>query len=369
MSDINNGKAQNEYGMARDAAKRASAAANDARALLAEYKNSNERLINWKHIMATALVKPFTAIFVAIVVVEAAFSWEIYRELLPRAPWAIALIVICFALFCSEMLVYFFSPQKRGWKKYELERDPNNSALTEEMINDKVQKTKINYFILGLVATLVTTGAVAWLSYSRVENELAAGMRLNGFNFMDALPVILYVIEVVTGVFVMYLINQLWLGRRVSLLWKKFTAKVNDCAKNTSDAIAKYQIAEMDGYSAIMLSISDDLHECFYRDKMRDINNEEAYILICEKAKAKVLFKFEQNGTDVARQVDVVTDFKFSNTKSSNKNGGIVQFEFDTFPGDTVRDIYIRESVVSERGNAVTGTFELNNTEPHTILI
>ena len=217
-------RANKEFQVAETFASNASKQAHKANIALKTYKLEKERLDNWKSIMSTAPVMAFTVIFFIVSIGEYMVSKEIYREFNDKWPWAIAIVFFVAGLFVSEFIVYKLFGQKREWKKFELKRDKNNNSKTNDEIDDSIKKITNNYFLFGALLGLLIIGAIGFLSYKRVQGELAAGMRETGFGIMDFMPVILYIIEIISGSFIWFLIKKIRLGIDVTNLWEKFSS-------------------------------------------------------------------------------------------------------------------------------------------------
>lgn len=358
-------RANNEYLEAAQYARNAGTCASQARDNLADCKDLSERKSNWERIMSTVPVVPFTVVFVLVCVVEYIFSKEIYRDIFKSAPWVIAIAFIAVAIFISEMIVYRLFHQKRTLKHYELRRDPNLKQETDEKLNALTMRFTNRAFAIGIVFLLLMLAALYWLSMERVNRELSAGLRNSGFGIQDMLPVILYVFEVATGLFVWHLIRKWHLNSRVNRLRSAFEQLVRSCSDATTRAVNKYGLAEKEGYNAVESPVSDDIHEAFYRNDQRDVNNRETYIAPVEMSQKSITLHLKDtNGNPVKANVSCITDFKLTGTEASD-NAGMVVLEIDSCEGDSVRDIIITQPGVEPRN--ITGAYSLGR--EHHVLI
>ncbi len=335
-------RARNEYRLANDFAIRGNKCACEARLLIPRWKQLEDRLENWDRIMSTASVGIFCFLFVFVCLVEYYFSKEIYRDILRDAPWLIALGFIAVAIFISEMVVYKFSPQKRWLMFYELRNNKNLDDKTDDEITEIVNKLTNKYFWIGLIFAIAMLAGLYFLSMERVEKELAAGERQSGFNIQDLMPVILYAVEIIVGVYVWYFIRRIFLGIRRRILKRQIDKLVFECAQLTTDAVRKYHDAEKHGYDARNEPVSDDLQEALYRHSQKERKDFLEYVAMCEERKLQVTFNImDPTRKKLKATVHAVTDFKVSATTASNGDGRAVLI-FNTYPGDSVRDIWVK---------------------------
>lgn len=359
-------RANNEYLLADDYAKKAGSLANAARELFPMWKDQAERKDNWERIMSTAPVGIFSIIFVFVCLVEYYFSREIYRDIYNGAPWVIALGFIAVAVFISEMVVYRFSAQKRRLKFYELRRNRNLDGETDEALQGMVNRLANRYFLTGLFFAVFMLAGLYYLSRERVLRELAAGLRTEGFNVQDWLPVILYAVEIIAGVYIWHLLKSFWHGWKVPRMKKSIDRHVSKCGALTVDAVSKFGNAEDAGYDAIAEPVSDDLHEAFFRNDQRDVNDAENYVQECHITESKACFKLldgSQNG--VKANISIITDYKFTASNASDGNGSVTM-SLKSFEGDSVRVIGIEQP--GQPVKTLKGAYALG-TEEHTIYL
>jgi hypothetical protein len=363
-------RATKEFQAADKLASGASRSAHKANSVLETYKSQSERLKNWKSIMSTAPVVAFTVIFIVVSIGEYLVSKEIYREFNEKWPWAIAIVFFVAGLFVSEFLVYKLFGQKRSWKRYELKRDENNNSKTNDEIDLSIKKITTNFFIFGLVLGLLIIAAIGFLSYKRVQGELAAGMRETGFGIMDFMPVILYIIEIISGAFIWYLIKQLGLGFTVKKLWKRFSSFVLSCYRDTAASIKKYQDAEQENYDPFQVQLSDNIHTAFYRNNSFTLDNKEKYISTPKKMNDYFnLNLIDKDGQPLRRHITIISDYKFTASGSTNADGKLTLEIEGTFPGDSCKRIFIRQSADTEEFIAISEEYDLDVKKVHDVII
>jgi len=363
-------KAKKEFEVADKLASQANESAHAANIALKKYKEENDRLTNWKSIMATAPVVLFTIIFFIVSVGEYMVSKEIYREFNDNYPWLIAIVFFVAGVFISEFLVYKIFKQKRNWKRYELNRDPNNDSLTDDEKSNAVQKVTTNYFIFGVLLGTLLIGAIGFLSFKRVQGELAAGMRESGFGVMDLMPVLLYIIEIISGAFILYLIKQISLSFRVKSFLKKFNNNIQETNLNTGKAIKKYQDAEKLNFDPFHLTVSDNIHTVYHRNKVFTLDNKEEYVTVTPKMNDVFnILLVDKDKNPLSMDIAIITDYKYTAKGSTNREGRLSLEIEGTFPGDSVKQIFIRESANATKYETVKGDYDLDKKKVHQIIL
>ncbi len=363
-------RANKEFKAADTLASNASKLAHKANNALEMYKSASERLNNWKSIMSTAPVTALTVIFFIVSIGEYMVSREIYREFNEKWPWAIAIVFFVAGLFVSEFIVYKLFEQKRAWKKYELKRDKNNNSKTNDEIDASIKKITNNYFVFGALLGLLIIAAIGFLSYKRVQGELAAGMRETGFGIMDFMPVILYIIEIISGAFVWYLIKKIRLGIDVTNLWEKFSNYTVACSKDIAAAIKKYQDAERENYDPLKVQLSDNIHTAFYRNNSFTLDDKEKYISIPTKMNDYFNIRLiDKDGNPLRRHVTIITDYKFTASGSTNEEGKLTLEIEGTFPSDSCKRIFIRQSANTEEFISINEEYDLDVNKWHDVIL
>jgi len=363
-------RANKEFQVADALASNASKHAHSANGILETYKSENGRLTNWKSIMSTAPVMAFAVIFIIVSIGEYLVSKEIYREFNEKWPWAIAIVFFVAGLFVSEFIVYKLFGQKRAWKKYELKRDPNNNSKTNDEIDYSIKKITNNYFIFGVILGLLIIAAIGFLSYKRVQGELAAGMRETGFGIMDFMPVILYIIEIISGAFIWYLIKKTGLSIHVKKLWKKFSHFATACNRDTAASIKKYQDAERENYDPFKVQLSDNVHTAFYRNNSFTLDNKEKYVSVPTKMNDYFnIHLIDKDGTPLRRHITIITDYKFTASGSTNAEGKLTLEIEGTFPSDSCKRIFIRQSADTDEFISINEEYDLDVDKWHDVIL
>jgi hypothetical protein len=205
------------------------------------------------------------------------------------------------------------------------------------------------------------------MSKERVEREIAAVMRLKGFGFYDALPVLFYIAEIVTGVYVVYLLKRLWKSLKAKNLGRKLQQLVKQVSHYTEQVLGSFERAETEGFNILEKTISESIHIAFYRNKNCNPSDEENYI--AEPQNIPLTAKFRITRADKAKALNAMmhihTEYNYSSTAATDDNG-MVEHNFQSFAGDTVKKLIVE---FSDGVNCEdTGVYQTGNTNPHTVL-
>ncbi len=195
-------------------------------------------------------------------------------------------------------------------------------------------------------------------------------MRTSGFGIMDTMPMLLYVVEIITGAFVLYLLKEIGQIIKVKGLWKKFNNMTLATHKLSTDAIKKYLDAEKLDYDPFNVPLTDNIHTTFYRNINKSVDNKEDYIQEPEEMEDIFnLLLIDENGNPLQRQINIITNYKFSLSGSTNNEGRLaLQFE-KTFPGDSVKSIFIRKTAEDKDYISINGNYDLDRNTIHKVII
>ena len=234
--------ANNQYRYAVELTQDANHAVAYGREIFKSYSYQRDRMTEWDRTLSPsrATVLAFAILFPIIAMVEYLFSEELYRDVLPRYPWAMGLIFAVLAIVIAELIVYRFFQAKRQWKANELKRSELWKNQPEAVINKQVIKITQRQLIIGILLFITMIAILSYLSWDRVNRMIDASARVNAFGPIDLLPVILYVFEVFTGMFIWYIILRSFLGLQVASLRRKFNSAARQCNQLTIDAVQEF---------------------------------------------------------------------------------------------------------------------------------
>lgn len=358
---------RNLYQQAEKHAEKANELALDAREKLVIYKQLVELLKRWEEMMSQNPITLWTILFVLMAVGEFLVSIDLYIDLLPRAPWIIPLVIIGFSVVISHWLAYKFIPGLR-----EIEFDSKRTSSSYHKRTDDDLRLEINRksnltLAVGLVFSIAITIVVYNLSQERVEREIGAGMRIKGFGFYDALPVIFYIAEIITGVYVVYLLKRLGKSFKAWRIKKRFDKLVRAVAHETNETIHSFETAEKSGLDLMSNTISESIHIAFYRNKNCNPSDEENYIK--EPQNLQTFVKFQLIRSDKTKplmaNVHVYSEYNYAGVSASD-DSGLVEIPFSSFENDTIKRVVVEFSDDVNTEDAVI--YKTGNDTPHRIL-
>lgn len=365
-------KSENLYSISDEVASRANSASKRARDAFNILKPDEEKLSHWDKIMSNAYVVPFTIAFIVICILEYYFSREIYRDILPQAPWVIGIGIIFISIVIAELLVGVLSSHIRNKRFYEENKVASNAARPESDIRKDVSKHAKGQFIFGTILFIAIGAAIFYFSKERVAREIAAGIRESSFGIQDVLPVLFYVLEVLAGLFVFYLFKRSVLALKNRSNRKSYSNEVETARLRTSEACKYFDNAEKEGYNTFLDDVSNNIHLGFYRNKHQNTNQQHLnYVNEPEKQQQHFKAKFSTvDEKPIKVTIDVLTEYKFKESKTSDANG-VIELNINSYPEDQIKQFRItyfdtsNEKVIED----VSGNYSLNNDVPYEITL
>ena len=365
-------RAQQEFSLARDYAKQSNAAWEIAGELHKIHTRALDRFKNWKNILSTAPMFAMNAAFIPICVAEYYFSREIYRDIAPKAPWAIAFGLIAIGVVISELLVYKFFAQKRAWKQYEMRhQDESKVTQTDENITSQVKSYANQMFVIGLLLAIAILTLITFFSKERANREILAGVRSNPFGIQDYMPIGLYLFEILTGFFIWFSCRMALLSLKVKMTKNRINKEKKKCVDFGGLAVKKFEDAEEFDLNVFEMDTTPDKYfsTAVFRNKEGNFTDDEKFFEEPQRVKNKVTFLISDNNQPLFCKVYILTEYKVL-ISDSTKSDGIVTFEFESFPNDMVRDIILTRSDVDGKPSISKpehGSYPLNKPEPITI--
>ncbi len=359
--------AKSYYNQAEVHALKANELAADARETRKALLNVRAKLDRWSEIMSHNPLSVFTVIFVLVSIGEYMFSLELYTDLLPRAPFVVPLVIIGISIVISHWLANKFIAGFRLMEFDDKRQSELHSKKTDEQIWREVNNKSNLTFYLGLLAAILITVFIFYMSKERVDREIAAGMREKGFGFYDALPVLFYIAEIITGVYVIYLLKRLNKAVAAWSLKRKLEKLIQQVAGLTENAISSFERAELEGFNILEQTISESIHIAFFRNKNCNPSNEEQYIAEPENLPLGSKFKLTRadDSKSLKATVHVHTEYNYAASSASSADG-IVDLSFNSFAGDTIKKLMVE---FSDGINCEdTGIYQTGNPNPHTLL-
>lgn len=359
--------AKSYYSQAEKHALKANELAVDAREVKESYEQLKDLLKRWDEIMSHNPITAFTFIFVLVAIGEYLVSIELYTDLLPRAPFIIPLVIIGISIVISHWLAYKFVA---GFRLMEFDDKRQSTLLrtkTDEQIWAEINSKSNRNFYVGLIAAIGITIFIYFMSMERVEREIAAAMRIKGFGFYDALPVLFYIAEIITGVYIVYLLKRLSKSRIASKLKNDFDDLLRRISNETESAISSFEKAEVNGFDIIESTISESIHIAFYRNKNCNPSDEVNYIAEPQNIPINVNFKITRTDKTkpLAANVHMHSEYNFAASGACDDNG-LIDLSFSSFGGDVIKKIIVE---FSDGVNCEdSGIYPTDNIKPHAVV-
>lgn len=365
-------ESENLYSISDEVASRANSASKRARDTFNRLKPNEEKLDQWDKIMSNAYVVPFTIAFVVICILEYYFSREIYRDILPQAPWIIGVGIIFISIVIAELMVGVLSSHIRNKRFFEEKKVTSNATKPDSDIRKNVMKHAKGQFVFGVILFVSIGTAIFYFSKERVSREIAAGIRESAFGIQDILPVLFYVLEVLAGLFVFYLFKRSVLAVSNWVKRKKYSKEVGVSRQYTSDVCKYFDNAEKKGYNTFLDDVSNNIHLAFYRNKHQNTNQQhQNYIDEPEKENQSFKAKFlNSKSQPIKVTIDILTEYKFTESKTSNDNGNI-EMQLSSYPHDQIKQFKITyfKNESQKITEEISGNYSLNNQTPYEIIL
>jgi len=365
-------ESENLYTISDEVASRANSAAKRARDTYKLLKPNEEKIGDWDKIMSNAYVVPFFIAFVVICVLEYYFSREIYRDILPQAPWIIGVGIIFISIVIAELMVGVLSTHIRNKRFYEENKVSSNANKPESDIRKGVYKHAIGQFIFGVILFFAIGIAIFYFSKERVAREIAAGIRESAFGIQDVLPVLFYVLEVLAGLFVFYLFKRSVLAISNRLKRKRYSKEVEVSRQRTSEACKYFDDAEKKGYNTFLDDVSNNIHLAFYRNKHQNTTQQhQNYVEEPEKKSQTFNARFLNSKSEPIKvTIDILTEYKFSESKTSTDSGE-VNMNINSYPEDQIKQFkvtYFKDGD-NKTIEEILGNYSLDNNEPYEVVL
>ncbi len=364
-------QAKTYYNQADELAGKTTKMVADAQETLSSLKKIKERLEIWKKNLANAPITLMSILFLIVAVVEFVISMEIYRVIIPWAPWAIAAVFFLAGLQLSHWLAEKLIKAMQDIKFSEYRNNPQYATLTDEEIWGRIHKEVNKHFWWGLIGTILLLAIISALAYWRVKLEIEGGIRDVGFGIYDAIPIVLYIFEIFFGMYFITLL-QMW---NMKLKIKKFEKKLNHLVEQinnlTSDVIHYFNKAIEKGFNVATIpdSISDEIQTAFYREAHLSLDDLERYLETPQKKDFVIKLKLEDtSGNPLAKHIHMVTHYKARTSGTTDRNG-FGKFIIHTFEEDYVQTIFVGNSANDQNMIKIEGVYPIGNDHEHVIRI
>ena len=159
--------ANSYYQQAEAHALKANELASDAREKNVLYQELKNCLNSWADMMGQNPIAIWTLIFVLVAIGEYLVSYDLYVDLMPRAPYIIPIAIIGMSVVISHWLAHKFIGGLRQIEFEHKRQSPVMKKQTDEQIWGKVNRVANLNFAIGLLAALVFSVIIFYLSKER----------------------------------------------------------------------------------------------------------------------------------------------------------------------------------------------------------
>ncbi len=252
--------------------------AKDGRFHREERNHRNDVLDGWKRIMMNSPITLAMIVFIISCAAEIMVSWEMYRELLSSISenphWGLSLLIglfiVGFAAVVSHFLSKAMSKSLRDWEVYNVRKFAETDmpqARAEEMVAADTRKD----FIVGGIGLVLLLSIVALISWQRVFMQSELNEADYSF-FHKILPVVIVLVEVISGIYLVFVWTRFIWKKKSASQHKKFAAEKAACAYNTQLAVDLYNKASELGER---VSYNKELRDAVYRFENRSSDNDQ----------------------------------------------------------------------------------------------
>ncbi len=364
-------QAQTYYKNADELAGQTTKMVSEAQATLSSLKKIKERLEIWRKNLANAPITFVSILFLIVAVVEFVISMEIYKVIIPWAPWALAAAFFLVGLQLSHWLAEKLIKSIQDIKFSEYRSNPQNDALTDEEIRERIRNEANTHFLWGIIGTFILLAIISALAYWRVKLEIEGGIREVGFGIFDAIPIVLYIFEILFGMFFITLLQMWNMKLKIRRLSKKLDTLVNKINDLTSEVIRFFNKAIEKGFDVATYpdSISDEIQTAFYREAHLSLDEPEKYLETPQKKDFTFIVKLiDSENNPLSKHIHIVTHYK-ERTSGTTDTNGTGQFIIHTFDEDFVQTIFIGNTANDNNMIKIDGVYPIGEDHEHIIRI
>lgn len=222
---------------------------------------------------------------------EIIFSYEIYKDIALRnfgneaLVYIIAAIVVLWGLAASHLIAPNISKRVRSFNEQRLILQDELDSVVE----DKIARQTQAHFRVGLLAAILVIAFVLGLSLMRIA-ELSKIYPDYQYSWVDiCLPSILICLEILTGIYMAYVVLRLSVYFRIRSHKSRFEEYKLICHAETQRAVACYRKAiEMNED----VHLSRELKDALYRFSNRTLANDDFTAPIA----GDIVHGFQENG-------------------------------------------------------------------------
>lgn len=323
-------KVKTMFEKARRRASKASAFAKYAREVKEQLHEAQNTLGKWNGIMANGLITLAMVVFFISCPVEIMVSFEMYREFLanyspaPSTPlvWLMGLFIVGYAALVSHYLSTTISPNLKQWEVFNALHNDVFENRIEAEVEELIEKSSKRQLMIGLGAAGILLTIVTLISWQR---SLLMGQlnEVNDYSLLEKiLPVIVVIVEILSGVYLAYVIKSWKLAFAIWKLKRTYDRLTSQCSSETEMAFAFAQAAR---YAGENIEMSKDIFDVFYR-KTYLSDSDDSYVEEINVSSCRIILQDEKEAVPDVRVLGVLSDSELTNAVYTDQFGEAVIF-------------------------------------------
>lgn len=334
MKQINTILSETNFQEAVSRASSSNRAAKSAR-VSEERRNFIQQILDdWARIFTNSPIGILTALFIFAVLMEIFFSFPMYLDLMSqmtgRKNYVLAFVgaifIVLWGAYVSHLLAKKMSPSVFDYTVYN-EMKFSKRAMPQAAAEEKARIATRRDLIKGLLFGILLLIVVAAISWQRV-------ILLGAINSADyslshkLLPVICVLIEIISGLYIGYLIRRFREFWKAKKLQKEFVREKNLCAYETRMAHEHYHHAIEKGEK---LHYSKDLYDSNYRYEHRAQDDDNYCDPIPLQKTLTVVVADESGLLHGVHLAGRLANGEYCNSIYTNEHGeGVLSWDSDT---------------------------------------
>ncbi len=308
-------------------------AAKTARLTREELYKISLTLDEWGQIFINSAVTIGTALFLLSTAMELFFSWPMYIDMMSQMTGTgnnyLAAVGGGFLVFWGAYVSHLIAKRmSRAMLKYHVFNMTQTADIKTPIaaVEEKGRAARNRDFTLGIIlggVLLLVVAAISWQRVWLISDITGADYSL----LHKLLPVICVLVEILSGIFISYLIARLMKVVKVKRLKHKFEKEKSECAYETM-MTQEYQ--QQANKSDEQVPYSKELHDCLYRYENRSQDNEN-YVDEIPAVKTLKVVVADVNGLKAGVHIaGVLSNGEYCNTITTNEKGeGILTWHSD----------------------------------------
>lgn len=287
----------------------------------------------WARIFTNSPIGILTSLFVFSVLMEIFFSFPMYLDLMSQMTGngnvilalLAALFIVFWGAYVSHLLSKKMSPSVFDYTVFN-EMKFSNNAMPQAAAEEKARIATRNDLIKGLFLGIFLLVVVAAVSWQRVL--LMGAITSTDYSLIHKLlPVVCVLIEIISGLYVGYLIRRFRKSHKAKRYHKQYVKAKDLCVYHTSMAHEHHNHAIAKGEK---LHYSKELYDALYRYKHRSQDDDNYIDPIPTQKTLTVVVSDEQGLIHGVHLAGNLSNGEYCNSIFTDENGeGVLSWDSD----------------------------------------